>query len=157
MTTVQIHGHQVGLIRQGRGEPVLLLHSSGADGAQWRHLIESLSAHFLVLAPDLYGHGATAPWPGGPAFGFADEAALVSGLLDTLDEPAHVIGHSYGAATALHLALRRPAALRSLALVEPAAFHLLRDGDATDRLALDEFLSICDTMAWMTDCGDPLG
>ena len=159
MTTIHVHvnGHPVGLIRQGRGQPVLLLHSSGANGAQWRQLIDLLSPHCLVLAPDLHGHGNTAPWPAGQAFGFADEAALVQGLLQTLPEPAHLVGHSYGAATALHVALRSPAAVRSLALVEPVAFHLLRDGDDTDRAALNEFLAACDTMARMRARGDALG
>lgn len=49
-------------------------------------------------------------------------------LLRTLDgiaEPAHLVGHSYGGAVALHLARTRPWLFRSLTLIEPSAFHLL--------------------------------
>lgn len=154
MSTIHIHGHPVGLIRQGRGQPVVLLHCSGATGAQWRPLIDSLSTRFLVLAPDLYGHGGTAPWPGHRPYTLADEAALVGALVDTLDEPAHIVGHSYGAATALHLARARAGQLRSLTLIEPVAFHLLRGGDGNDTLALNEFAAVGRLVQQATRSGD---
>jgi pimeloyl-ACP methyl ester carboxylesterase len=146
MATIEINGCQVGLIRQGRGQPVVLLHGSGATGGQWRALIDTLSTGFLVLAPDLYGYGGTGPWPGHHSYSLSDEADLVHALLDDLAEPAHVVGHSYGAATAMHMARMRTGGLRSLTLVEPAAFHLLRDGDEADLLALNEFISVGSTM-----------
>lgn len=142
MHTFHVHGHPVGLIREGSGQPVVLLHCSGATGAQWRPLIDSLSKRFLVLAPDLYGHGGTASWPGRHPYSLADEAALVGALVDTLDEPAHVVGHSYGAAIALHLARAHAGQLRSLTLIEPVAFHLLQGGDENDALALNEFMAV---------------
>lgn len=157
MSTIQIHGHRVGLIREGSGEPVVLLHCSGATGAQWHPLIETLSRRFLVLAPDLYGHGGTAPWPGLREYSLSAEAALVAGLLDTLDGPAHLVGHSYGAATALHTARARPARLRSLTLVEPVAFHLLQDGDEADTLALNEFIAVGGAMVEALRAGDAPG
>ncbi|HET6828337.1 MAG TPA: alpha/beta fold hydrolase [Ramlibacter sp.] len=157
MTTIEINGHQVSLIRQGSGQPVVLLHCSGATGAQWHPLIESLSTQCLVLAPDLDGHGGTAPWPGLRAYSLADEAALVGALVDTLDEPAHIVGHSYGAATALHLARARAGQLRSLTLIEPVAFHLLRGGDDGDTLALNEFAAVGHAMQQARRGGDPEG
>src|SRR6185503_3141479 len=57
------------------------------------------------------------------------EAALVRALLDRYDGPAHLVGHSYGGAVALNVAHSRGAMLRSLTLIEPVAFHLLRDGN----------------------------
>lgn len=140
MPSVRINHCDVELIRQGSGQPVVLLHSAGASAIQWRALIETLSTRFLVLAPDLYGYGGTAPWPGFAEYSLGGEAALVGALLDTLDEPPHLVGHSYGGAVALHVARQRPAGLRSLTLIEPVAFHLLRDGDEVDKAALREFL-----------------
>lgn len=146
MACLRINNQPVGLMRQGAGQPVILLHSSGSTSAQWRALADSLSTRFLVLAPDLYGWGDTAPWPGHRDFALADETALLHALLDSLDQPAHLVGHSYGAAVALHLARTHGGGLRSLTLIEPVAFHLLRDGDETDVLALNEFLDVGDTM-----------
>ncbi len=51
----------------------------------------------------------------------------------------HLVGHSYGGAVALKLATLWPAALRSLALIEPTAFHLLREGTVQDRTLYAEF------------------
>jgi pimeloyl-ACP methyl ester carboxylesterase len=157
MPTIRINNHPVGLMRQGAGQPVLLLHGSGSTSAQWRALADSLSTRFLVLAPDLYGWGDTAPWPGHRDFALEDETALLHALLDSLDQPTHVVGHSYGAAVALHLARTRVGGLRSLSLIEPVAFHLLREGDETDLLALDEFLDVGDTMMRAMCRGDLMG
>lgn len=43
-----------------------------------------------------------------------------------LQEPTDLVGHSYGAVVALLVAALRPEAVRSLVLVEPAAFALAR-------------------------------
>lgn len=106
-------------------ETVLLLHSSASSSAQWRALAGQLSGRFRVIAPDLYGYGASAPWPGHASFHLAHEAERVRALLD---EPAHVVGHSYGGAVALHFAKGNE--VRSLTLIEPAAFHVLVGRDA---------------------------
>jgi pimeloyl-ACP methyl ester carboxylesterase len=119
-------------------QPVLLLHCSGSSGAQWRSLAAKLGSGFRAIAPDLMGYGAAAPWLGSGEFSLAQEAAALAGSLHRLGEPAHLIGHSYGGAVALHLARTRPGMFRSLTLIEPSAFHLLRGGDAIDRAALDE-------------------
>lgn len=123
-------------------ETIVLLHCSGSSGAQWRALASRLGSRYRVIAPDLIGYGAAAGWSGGGEFSLAHEAAAVRSLLGRLDEPAHLVGHSYGGAVALHLARTRPEMLRSLALVEPSAFHLLRNGDATDAAALREITAV---------------
>jgi pimeloyl-ACP methyl ester carboxylesterase len=123
---------------QGKGAPVVLLHASGSSGTQWRSLAARLATRYHVFAPDLIGYGSTPGWNGRGGFCLAHEAALVRGLLGGLGEPAHLIGHSYGGAVALQVARTRPELLRSLTVIEPVAFHLLRDGDAVDGAALRE-------------------
>src|SRR5688572_5073410 len=127
MPSIEISGSRVEYLDQGRGEPVVLLHSSGASGAQWRALAERLSGRYRVIAPDLYGYGATAPWPGRGAFSLAREAEIALAMLELADEPAHLVGHSYGGAVALHVARLHGGLLRSLVAIEPVAFHLLKD------------------------------
>lgn len=123
-------------------EAIVLLHCSGSSGAQWRALASRLGARYRVIAPDLIGYGAAAGWSGRGEFSLAREAAAVRSLLGRLGEPVHLVGHSYGGAVALHLARTRPELLRSLTLVEPSAFHLLRNGDATDAAALSEITKV---------------
>lgn len=123
-------------------ETVVLLHCSGSSGAQWRALAAKLAGRYAVAAPDLIGYGAAAPWPGQHEFGLAQEAAPVLDILGRLGEPAHLVGHSYGGAVALHIARTRPALLSSLTLIEPSAFHLLRGGDEIDSAALREISEV---------------
>jgi pimeloyl-ACP methyl ester carboxylesterase len=124
-----------------KNEPIVLLHCSGSSGAQWRSLTAQLGARYRVFTPDLIGYGTAAPWSGGE-FSLAREADAVRSLLGRLDEPVHLVGHSYGGAVALHIARTRPERLRSLTLIEPSAFHLLRNGDATDTAALREITAV---------------
>ena len=133
--------------------PVVLLHCSGSSGAQWRALAAHLGARHRVAAPDLIGYGSSAPWQGGE-FSLAREAAAVRSLLGRLGEPAHLVGHSYGGTVALHIARTRPELLSSLTLVEPSAFHLLRNGDATDAAALREIMAVADGASVALAAGD---
>lgn len=123
-------------------EPVVLLHCSGSSGAQWRSLANQLGERYGVIAPDLIGYGAAAPWSGRGEFSLAQEAAAVRSVIGQLQEPVHLVGHSYGGAVALHIARTRPELLKSLTLVEPSAFHLLRNGDETDAAALREITGV---------------
>jgi pimeloyl-ACP methyl ester carboxylesterase len=115
----------------------LLVHSSGFSPRQWRRLAELLAPTHDVRSPDLLGYGASGPWPVGRPFHFRQDVERLAEVLDELGRPAHVVGHSYGGLLALHLALSRPASVRSLALYEPVAFGVLEpseDGDAIDLL-----------------------
>lgn len=140
-----------------RKQPVVLLHCSGSSGAQWRAIAEQLGTGYQVMTPDLIGYGASAPWSGRGAFCLAREAAAVRSLIGRTGEPAHLVGHSYGGAVALHIARTRPEILRSLTLVEPSAFHLLRGGDAIDTAGLSEITAVADDASAAFAAGDCVG
>jgi pimeloyl-ACP methyl ester carboxylesterase len=154
MPTLHVSGSCVEYLELGSGEPVVLLHSSGGSGAQWRALTEQLSERYRVIAPDLYGYGATAHWPGRGPFHLECEAEIVLALLGRVGERAHLVGHSYGGAVALHVAGLRSDLLRSLTLIEPVAFHLLRGMDAT---ALAEITAVAESVAHAIACGEYVG
>jgi lipase len=61
----------------------------------------------------------------------SDIADALSGLSGMIGEPFHLVGHSFGGAVALKIAHVMPDMIRSLTVIEPAAFHLL------DRHTLD--------------------
>jgi pimeloyl-ACP methyl ester carboxylesterase len=105
---------------------VIALHCSGADASEWRCLSEALDGECAVLAPEHYGSESSGPWTGEHAFTLADEAAKSLALIDENRNEVHLVGHSYGGAVALHLALSRPERIASLSLYEPTSFHLLR-------------------------------
>ena len=119
---------RIGLDDAGSGEPVVLLHSSCSSRRQWRRLVAELTGRYRTLALDLHGYGETS-WPADPdAFSIDDEVRLVEHVLDRIDRPAHLVGHSYGGVVALATALRHPRRVRSLALHEPVVFQLALAG-----------------------------
>ncbi len=121
---------------------VVALHCSGGGGRQWRRLAERLAPDHRLIAPDLIGSDGGGAWEGQAIFSLADEAASIIALIDRLEGPVHLVGHSYGGGLALHIAARRPERLASLSLYEPSAFHLLRTMGPPGRAALREIQAI---------------
>ena len=112
------------------GVPVLLVHGSLATGSEeWAAQEPLAEAGYRLLVPDRRGYGRSPSLPGED---FERDADDLVDLLDSIgtigDAPgAHLVGHSYGGLGALLAAARRPAATRSLALLEPPAFSLAQD------------------------------
>ena len=111
----------------GSGPTVVCLHSSASSSLQWCQLGQELSDRFRVVAVDLYGYGESPRWNGDRAHNLDDEVALIEPLLRRAGEPVHLVGHSYGGAVALRVALRHPEQVCSLTVYEPVAFSLLRE------------------------------
>jgi pimeloyl-ACP methyl ester carboxylesterase len=107
-----------------RRETVVLLHASASSSRQWDALAEALAPHFDVQAIDLHGHGRGPAWTGERPFSLRDDVALAHDVLERAGG-GHVVGHSYGAAVATHLAVAHPGQVQSLALYEPVLFSLL--------------------------------
>jgi len=122
------------ILAAGSGTPVLLLHGSASSAGMWAPVINVLKSRFRVLAPDLIGYGRTDAWPPGHDFSLEDEVRLIEPLIGT--EPTHIVAHSYGGVVALQLARSGRVALRSLTLIEPVEFIILRD--ARDQAAWSE-------------------
>ena len=136
-----------------RRESVVLLHSSASSGRQWDAIAAGLSPASAVLAPALLGYDSRAAWPRERAVTLDDEAAALEPLLDAAAAPVHVVGHSYGGAVALQLALRRPAAVASLTLYEPVRFALLFGAPGL-AAAADEITRVGRRVVELTHAGD---
>jgi 3-oxoadipate enol-lactonase len=107
---------------EGSGPPVLLLHGVGGNHTVWNDVIPVLAKQFLVLAPDLRGHGRTVA-PSDSHFTFAEMAGDVVRLLEEKGiASAHLVGLSGGALLALRTTLDRPERVRSLTMVGGAAY-----------------------------------
>ncbi|WP_341898555.1 alpha/beta hydrolase [Ferrovibrio terrae] len=131
---------------------LLLLHSSAASHRQWRPLIAALGRGWHIVAPDLIGHGET-PMPDHGKPTLEEEIARLTALLERMDGPVHLVGHSYGGAIALELAGRQPQRIASLAMYEPVAFGLLRDSSQRD--AWREIALVAQRHIDLVASGDP--
>ena len=128
MAATEFRGVPVHREAWGAGPPLLMLHAGGSSGAQWRRAASFLQDRRRIVAPDLIGFGKTGAWPRAGGLTHDLQADLVAMLVeDDGGEAVDVVGHSYGGATAVRLALRRPELVRSLVLVEPLLSTLLRD------------------------------
>jgi pimeloyl-ACP methyl ester carboxylesterase len=118
---VPVDGHDVHVIRQGTAGPlVLMIHGASANAREFTWtLAPRLEADMRVLMPDRPGHGYSERFSGADALGA--QARQMAGVLDALapGEKAIVVGHSFGGAVALRLALDRPDLVSGLVLLAP--------------------------------------
>ncbi len=103
----------------GEGLPVVLLHGWALGQHTYRDVIGALADQGCqVIAPALPGFGGTAELPG-EVFSLRGYAQWVADLLDTigLEEPAVVVGHSFGGGVSVRFAHDHRERVRSLVLV----------------------------------------
>lgn len=106
--------------------------SFGFGEEQWTEQ-RPLSSRWRLLLVDRCGHGRS------PDTGRSSWDEQSEDIANLLGGGAHLVGQSYGGTVALLAALRRPAAVRSLTLVEPNTMGLARDD--VDTAALIDRLS----------------
>lgn len=107
--------------RFGDGPPVLLVHGSILNGEMAWPQQRSLADRWTLVIPDRRGY-----WPNPPTEG-EDFDVDAGDIAEMLGDGMHLVGFSYGGVGALLAAGRRPDAVRSLTVIEPPAFGLVRD------------------------------
>lgn len=129
MPTARYDSYSINYQDQGKGVPVVLVHSSGLSSRQWSRLSARLAESHRVIALDLLGSGASDPVPRDEPFHFSADVGALEAVIDTLGEPFHLVGHSYGGLVALTAARKRPERVLSIALFEPVVFGVLWSKD----------------------------
>ena len=107
----------------GTGEPLVLVHGTGAQASTWRGVVGDLAAGgYRVIAYDRRGFGRSTHRP---VRDYRVHVADLAAVIEGVGAPAHVLGWSSGGNTALALAVERPDLYRSLVIAE-APWHGLR-------------------------------
>ena len=108
---------QLNTVRSGSGPAIVCLHGMGTSARTWDAVARELADRFTVIAVDLPGHGDS-PCPDDPE-AFTRDAALadLDAVLDTLDGPAVLVGHSLGGYLALAHAATRPGVARGIVVL----------------------------------------
>jgi pimeloyl-ACP methyl ester carboxylesterase len=116
LKTASLHGREVSYAEAGTGPVVLLIHGMAGNWENWRAVIEPLARHHTIIAPDLAGHGGSAPGAGDYSLG-----AFAAGLRDLLltlgHDRATLVGHSLGGGIAMQFSYQFPEYTERLVLV----------------------------------------
>jgi pimeloyl-ACP methyl ester carboxylesterase len=115
----------------GDGEPAVFVHGSFGWGEETWSEQRPLADRYLLLLVDRRGFGRTPP--ADRRVDFDPDADDVAELLGG-ESRAHLVGHSYGGVVTLLAAARRPGAVRSLCVIEPPAFSVVRSSPAAEEL-----------------------
>src|SRR3954462_11162496 len=105
---------------------LLLVHGSVVNADLTWSAQKPLADRFEIVAPNRRGFP---PGPDVEHVDFEDEAVWLEPFLLP---GTHLVGHSYGAVIALLAAARRSERLRSLTVIEPPAFGVVRGVPAAD-------------------------
>ena len=125
-----VQGRPAGYSTAGEGLPVVMLHGWALAQHTYRNVIEEIASQGCrVIAPAMPGFGGTPELPG-EQFSMRGYAQWVADLLDALDieEPAVVVGHSFGGGVAVRFTHDHRAKVRSLVLVNSIGGSSWRSG-----------------------------
>ena len=114
--TAMLSGHEFWYLDSGDGPAVMFIHGLTSSHRNWVHLIQKLDTDHRVVAPDLFGHGASDKLMGDYSLGA--HAATLRDLLDRLDiDQVTLVGHSFGGGIAMQFCYLFPERVERLVLV----------------------------------------
>lgn len=116
-TVTAADGTEIAFDRTGSGPPLVLVHGNGDVHGFWElaGVRSAFADHFTVYSIDRRGRGESGDAPG---YALELEAEDVAAVVDHIDEPVSLLGHSGGALYSLEAAVRTDG-LYTLVLNEP--------------------------------------
>ncbi len=129
MPYLKVNGIQLYYEERGNGNPVLCIHGTSGSALMWEAAADTLAPLGRIITYDRRGCTRSerpVPYDRTMVSEHADDAAALLRALDAT--PAVVIGRSTGGEIAVDLALRYPAEVRALVLLEGGGTSLTADG-----------------------------
>lgn len=127
--SVYVNGEKLHYIEKGSGEPIIFIHGTVGDYRAWIPRVEAFSNDYAVVA-----YSRRYAYPNKKVFDQATDYSVrihaddLYALIQELGfNKVNLVGHSYGAYTALTMALDHPEIKESLVLGEPPAPSLLEN------------------------------
>jgi pimeloyl-ACP methyl ester carboxylesterase len=124
-------GSRIAFGQSGSGRPLVLVHGTSVERFSFRFIEPLLIDRFTMYAVDRRGRGRSGDSTDG--YAIEQEFADIAAVVDSLAEPADLLGHSYGATVALGASVLARN-LRRLVLYEPAPGIPQFDPDVLTRL-----------------------
>lgn len=92
-------------VETGQGAPILFLPGSYSSHSAWRGVRQALSGDHRTILTSLPGYGDTPEIRAGDAGDLSLVCDFVAEIVEKIDEPVHLVGHSYGGLCAYASAL----------------------------------------------------
>jgi pimeloyl-ACP methyl ester carboxylesterase len=117
-----VNGVKLHYVRQGAGDPLLLIHGWPGFWFEWHKNIDALARHFDVIVPDMRGFAYSDKPDAAPEVGYSDTAFAedIRALLDLLSiDKVRIVSHDFGAIWMQRFARMYPERLHKLMLFNP--------------------------------------
>jgi pimeloyl-ACP methyl ester carboxylesterase len=121
------HGIALHYVDEGHGQAVIFVHGSISFGGYWSDQLPHFAQRYRAIA---YSRRYNYPNvnPATPGYSAVTDADDLARFIQTLHlHNVIVVGHSYGALTALFFQVRHPGLAKALVLAEPPAVSLLNN------------------------------
>ena len=108
-------GTPIAYIKQGEGPPLVLVHGNGVVANNWMMVLPKLADNFSVYALERRGRGESGD---NEPYGIEREYEDIVAVVESIDQPVNLLGHSYGGILTMEAALLTEN-VRKLILYEP--------------------------------------
>ena len=119
---VTVNGVKLHYVRQGAGEPLLLIHGWPGFWFEWHKNIDALSKHYDVIVPDMRGFAYSDKPDVAPEVGYTDTAFAedIKGFCDFYHlDKVRIVSHDFGSIWTQRFARLYPERLHKLMLFDP--------------------------------------
>ena len=118
---IEFEGKQIYTEVHGAGEPLVILNGIMMSTLSWAPLVPALAKHNQVILFDMLDQGQSSKMTEG--YHICLQAEVLKRVLDELGhQKAHLVSASYGAAVAMHFALKYPERVDKLILANCASY-----------------------------------
>lgn len=129
LQSIEVNGEELHYIMDGTGDPLIFIHGGVGDYSTWLPRLKTFSKDFKVIT-----YSRRYAYPNKQVFdSIADYSQVIhakdlNALIQKLNlTKVNLVGHSYGALTALATAIENPELINSLVLGEPPAVSVLTE------------------------------
>jgi len=120
---VNVAGHRIAYLRQGKGPVLLLIHGITTYSRIWKNIIPALMEKFDVIAVDLPGCG-NSDKPLDISYALKAHANYLTTMMHKLGiSRYHIIGHDLGGGIGQIMAVQQTNSILSLSLINSVAFN----------------------------------
>jgi pimeloyl-ACP methyl ester carboxylesterase len=137
--SIFINGDSIHYIDIGKGDPVVFVHGTLGDFRTWGGQVDTFAKNHRVIA-----YSRRFAYPNKQVINDSADYTVIPHAKDLAEfikalklEPVHLVGHSYGAFTALLTTKDHPELVRSLMLGEPPVMSLLENVPGGDSIFND--------------------